>query len=227
MEVTRRTQPKARSMLASLVGLWVVLVAVSACGPSGRVAEARPGPRPTVTTTSSTAPVGVAPTGALPSTTEIPAASVAPPVTAIPTDQDGRIFALIKGVDPVARTLTIDVAQYIGGDDHLRWLASDPERWTDLYCDSTHGYYDGTQDLLSCGSLGQNQTVVNDNPRLRTLSIADDATFAVATSGVGTPNPVDVAGFVRYVQSGMQMGNTFWITVRDGWIRDVQFQFFS
>lgn len=221
----------APATVVTVVAVAAVVMALTSCSSNDPVVQARSAPRPTTTSTAPVvqepAPLSPPPEPSPPPTSQQPPPETVPQVTALPTDQDGRIFAVLKGVDVDARTLTIDVAQYLGGDDHLRWLASDPARWKDIYCDSTESYYDGTQDLLSsCGSIAQNQTVVNESERLRTLSIADDATFAIPLGGDGRTSPVGFDAFADYLRNP-NMGDTFWLTVRDGWIVDAELQFFS
>lgn len=226
---TRRNRSSAGTRLGALVSAVVLATTLSGCGDGDGAAATSTSTSTSTTSTSSTtvSTTTSTTTTAAPSTTTTQATpSTAPPVTAIPTDQNGRVFALIEGYDSATRTLTVDVAQYLGGMDYFRHLAADPSTWSDLYCDSTGSEYDGSQDLADCGTHGQDQTAINENPKLRTLSLAPDARFAISDGASGATFPSNETEFASFVARS-PLGNTYWLEVRDGWVTSVEFQFFS
>ncbi len=226
---TCRNRSAAGTRLGALVGALVLTSVLLGCAGDRDDAEGAPTSTIEASTSSTTASTTTSTTTAAApasTTTQAPPPPVGPPVTAVPTDQNGRVFALIEGYDPAARTLTVDIAQYLGGMDYFRHLAADPSTWTGLICGAEGVEYDGSQDLADCGTHGQDQTVINENPKLRTLSLAPDARFAISDGASGATFPANETEFASFVGRS-PLGNTYWLEVHDGWVTSVEFQFFS
>ena len=52
-------------------------------------------------------------------------------------------------------------------------------------------------------------------------------TVGVAVGGSGENSPVSFERFAEYVNGSTHLGDKYWLTVRDGWVTSVEFQFFS
>lgn len=151
---------------------------------------------------------------------------------ALPTDLTGRAIGNITAFDVDTGVMTIDIVQYLADDDLVAYYAADPAQWTELVCDfggGDYASYDGTIDLSTCDPTGEGQLLVNDNPRLRQLTVAPDATFLVIPpdAGTGAAAASDAAGLEAAV-ANPRMGNTYWINVDErGFVTSVEAQFFS
>ena len=150
-----------------------------------------------------------------------PDATDAPSTTATPTDAplpDGRSFGFIRSVDARARTISFDLAEFLEGDEadeayrEDSGLSGDEEVENDYY-------------------------VRNQNPRLRTLEVAEDAKIRV----VGDP-PDTVEGSwddfaAAFSSDEIQPFNDdgsasyrgangrYWITVADGSVVSIEEQY--
>lgn len=92
-----------------------------------------------------------------PATTQAPT----PARAALETDlADGRHHARVTGYDGAAHTVTIDVVQFFTGDAAVRAAVED-------------GY--------DAGDVANDHYTRNTNPRLRTLTVADDVEIVVNT----------------------------------------------
>lgn len=162
----------------------------------------------TVPAPSTTAPPATEPTPAA------PGPSTAPPATATtpaPVLEDGRHAAMITGIDAGAGTLEVDVVQFLTGDAAIA-------AWQENYPDETGGppndYY-----------------IVNENPRLRVLPVAEGVTVTVidgverhAIAWADFPDRLDGAP----TRLGPALWpNPFWIRVSDGVIVDIEEQYIS
>ena len=164
------------------------------------------------------------------SATEAPRATeTAPPTTApepiapapapSPTDQggvvleDGRHAAMITGLDVEGRTVEVDVIQFLMGDE------------------ATAAYREDHPDDPT-GSPDNDYYVINDNPRLRTLPVVDDAAVTVVSTSVSANDPhaiafEDLPGYFATHQgsAGQLWYNPFWLTVDDGRIVAMEEQY--
>jgi hypothetical protein len=155
------------------------------------------------------------------STTEAPSATETPPTVAPapapapvvpapgPTDdgavllEDGRHAAMITGLDVDGRAVEVDVVQFLMGDE------------------ATAAYREDHPDDPT-GSPDNDYYIVNDNPRLRTLPVADDVVVTVVSTSTSANDPhriafEDLPGYVAtYEGAGGQLWyNPFWLTVED------------
>jgi hypothetical protein len=135
--------------------------------------------------------------------TDDPAADDAPAAT--PILEDGRHPAYLVQLDVPGRTVTVDVIQFLTGDEAIAAYREDtPE---DPDGDPPNDYF-----------------IRNDNPRLRTLPVAADVTVAVVRlgepSGAGSV-PSTFEDLPAHLDEqppaeGRLAWNPYWLTVEDG-----------
>lgn len=123
---------------------------------------------------------------------------------------DGRHAGYVRSVDADARTLVVDVIQFLTGDAARTASTADG-----------HG-----------AEVPNDYYIRNVNPMLRTLPFAEAAEVTVLDSSVGGSDaarsvPADIATLARVV--GLRVdpgdGNPFWITVADGRVVKVEEQY--
>jgi hypothetical protein len=180
--------------LAALAVAPVVALAVACSGSGGASGVATP-------TTSTGSPSNVPPTSSPPSvtTSTSPATTASPSGGAVtPTDlPDGRHPARVLRVDASRRTVVVDVVQWFTGDAAVKAAAEDhaPE--------PENGYY-----------------IRNQNPRLRTLTVAPGAVITVNVlsaeeTGSSTKDlRITLAKLARYDKNLRYA--LFWLTLRQG-----------
>ncbi|MGH9233539.1 MAG: hypothetical protein ACRD0R_09420 [Acidimicrobiales bacterium] len=152
-------------------------------------------------------------TTAVPGTTE----AVTPVPTSVPTPRteapvlvDGRHPVFLTGLDVGSRTVEFDLIQWLTGEAAREaYTADNPD---------DPGY--PPNDLY----------VVNDNPRLRVLPVADDVPVTVLEHGY-EPMGVTFEELPAFVADDVfpddvwLWHNPFWLTVRDGTIIDIEEQY--
>ena len=154
-----------------------------------------------------------------PTTTEAPAATAAPAPTTTPAPspgaeggaavEDGRHAVRITNVDVSGRTVEFDVIRFLTGDEATAAYREDHPADPNGFPEND--YY-----------------IVNDNPRLRTLPVADDVTVTVLATGepeptANSPHPIAFAELPGYIA---QFGaGPFWLTVNGGNLVAVEQQY--
>ncbi|WP_217615178.1 hypothetical protein [Cellulomonas sp. GbtcB1] len=133
--------------------------------------------------------------------------------------EDGDFFGSVLAVDPVARTITVDLGIFYGGDAATTWAQEhEPEL---LENDGPHSGY----------------VIVDDVPRSRTLALAPDAVVtgycqlpeAVVQQprdlgGLTGPEPAGCADASR-VDGSVGGRARFWVDVRGGQVAQLAGQF--
>lgn len=208
-----------------VVGALLVLsVACGDDGPDESTASTTARERATTTTTvpstTSTTPATAAPpTTAAPGSTSTAPASptttvVAPPVTAAPSDPmpDGRSFGFVTGVDTTTRSITIDVAELLTGDDAVVAAVADGA----VPPDAT--------------SVDNDYYIRNRNPLLRIAPVAPNAVVRTLKS-MGSPDMHETSlgqlgTNVSTYNSFGQPGVPVWATVSGGVVTRVDEVFF-
>jgi hypothetical protein len=138
-----------------------------------------------------------------PTRSDVPAS---PPVLA-----DGRHAAYLTGLDVGKRTLTFDKIDFLTGEAAKK-----------AYLKENPGETDGPPN---------DYMIVNDNPLLRTLPIADAATITIVdlTSGALKSKETTLGALPAYFASekgGKQLWHDpFWLTVKRGQITRIEEQF--
>jgi hypothetical protein len=202
MPIARRPTP----LLPTAVVLVLVLVLVAgACADDGDGARAP---------TGATGPTNE--TGPSPSPPEEPSPSESPSPSGSPSPalEDGLHFGFLTAVDVARRTLELDLAYFLTGDEANEAAA---ERGDETPV--PNDYY-----------------IVNDNPRLRTLALGDDLRLVLLdwsrccdetfrgelepfATAVNEVEAVTVDGRVY------QPGSPFWLTVAGGVVTRIEEQY--
>ena len=206
------TGRRRRWIVGATVAAFVLLVAVIAVvATRGDDSDETATPAGSTTELSSTTEA--------PTSTEAPAATAAPAPTPAPapspgaaggaTLEDGRHAVRITNVDVSGRTVQFDVIQFLTDDEATAAYREDHPEDPNGFPDD--GYY-----------------IVNDNPRLRTLPVADDVTVIVlATSDpeptANSPHPIAFAELPAYI--AQFAAGPFWLTVNDGNLVAVEQQY--
>ena len=151
----------------------------------------------------------------------------------LPTDLTGRNMGIISAYDRSRNVITIDVVRYLAGDDLVAYLAADRDRWAGLVCELGEGIYDhfdGTFDLSRCSPAGEPQEALNDEPRVRELSVVPDAQFTILSDhsdGSVHAVPATREEFKAAVLAP-RLGNYYWVTVNaQGAVSSIEAHFFS
>jgi hypothetical protein len=193
--------------LVALVAAVVVGVVVATQDDGGDDATRAP-------TATSTEPPATAP-----STTDADAgagaATTSPPPTSVSTErvlEDGRHPAYLTGIDVAGRSVEFDLIQFLTGDE------------------ATAAYDEAHPD--DPGGPPNDYFIINDNPRLRRLPVADDVVVTVLDWDGGfqpfvvafADLPAELAG--RPVLDGGGLGvNPFWLTVDDDTVTAIEEQY--
>ena len=163
---------------------------------------------------TTTAPSTTAPPASAPSTSspESGAVTTPPPVTA-PVLEDGRHPVYLTALDTTARTVEFDLIQFLTGDDAVvAWDTAHPDQ---------------------PGGPPNDYFIVNENPRLRLLPLADDATVTVPSfEGAGLhAQPIPFADLPARLAGNPMPGegrlwpNPFWLTVENGTVTAMDEQY--
>lgn len=159
----------------------------------GACAEgARPSPQ-------ASGPPSVSPSPSSLSPSPLPTvAPTTPAATALPTDlADGRHYALLQALDTTKRVLTVDVVQFLTGEEAEKAAREDGEEAFDYY-------------------------VRNQNPKLRDLTFAARMTIVTNTitaeeSGSSSKDvTITLAELASYVKNGRAKGALFWFDLKGG-----------
>jgi hypothetical protein len=197
----------AIAALAALAVLVAAGVAVPWARSDGQHASNSRGSSPSAPATTSEAPSAAG----TPSTTAATLASA--PSPAEPVLEAGRHAVFLTGLDVANRTVEFDLIQFLTGDEALaafqRDHGGDLEGWA-------NDYY-----------------IVNDNPRLRTLPVADDVELTVVrtSESVYDTHSIPFEELPAYVaagpiQSDQRLGqHPFWLTVRGDTVVAIDEQF--
>lgn len=150
-----------------------------------------------------------------PSPSESPSKSPASSPTRSPELEDGRHFGYIQSVDvtTIPYTMVFDLAYFLTGDEAI---AAAKE----------HGD-------LEDGFLPNDYYIVNDNPRLRTLSFGPDVTIAIVNwescceSTPGVLGPFVEAFRRHHAPPGNYKGSfsQYWLTVEGGEVVSIEEQY--
>ena len=162
--------------------------------------------------TGSLGGVDTTPTNSAPSGADTGSPSASP----TPVLPDGRSPVYLTKIDVGKRTITFDLIQFLTGDDAKKaWQKANPGAGED---GPPNDYF-----------------IVNDNPKLRTLPVADPVDFKVVDQEHmdGTANKtIDFAGATAYFltikpdQSDHRLSyDPFWITVDHGVVTKIEEQF--
>jgi hypothetical protein len=152
-----------------------------------------------------------------PSTTDAGAgaATTSPPPTSEAAErllEDGRHPVYLTGIDVAGRSVEFDLIQFLMGDEAIA-------AWDEAHPDDP-------------GGPPNDYFIINDNPRLRRLPVANDVAvtvldwdggfqpFAVAFADL----PAQLAGRPILDQGGIGV-NPFWLTVDDGTVTAIEEQY--
>ena len=217
----KRTPPARRRRAVVAVAVTAIAVLAAALGfalvdDDDDRAEQSPTTTTSVapSTSPSTAP-STEPSTSEPESVGGPAAP-APPATAPavePALEDGRHPVFLTMLDSTARTVEFDLIQFLTGDEAVvAWDAVHPEE---------------------PGGPPNDYFIVNENPRLRVLPLADDVTVTVPSFEGGglhaqaipfTDLPARLAGNPM-PDDGRLWPNPFWLTVEDGTVTAMDEQY--
>jgi hypothetical protein len=215
-----RMPPARRRRAVVAVGVTAVAVLAAALGfalVGGD--EDRAARSPTTTSIApSTAPSTAPPT--TPSTSEAEpgagATATAPTVTAraaAPVLEDGRHPVYLTVLDSAARTVEFDLIEFLTGDAAIAaWDAAHPDE---------------------PGGPPNDYVIVNENPRLRVLPLADDVTVTVTSFDGGglRAQPIPFADLPARLAGNPMPGegrlwpNPFWLTVENGTVTAMDEQY--
>jgi hypothetical protein len=143
--------------------------------------------------------------------TSAPTSSAVPVPASPPVLADGRHAAFLTGLDVGKRTLTFDKIDFLTG-----------EAAKEAYLKENPGETDGPPN---------DYMIVNNNPLVRTLPIADAATITIVdlTSGTLTSKKTTLAALPAYFASekgGKHLWHDpFWLTVKHGQITRIEEQY--
>jgi hypothetical protein len=164
--------------------------------------------------TPSTAPSTTAAPASAPSTSESESGAVTtPPPPTAPVLEDGRHPVYLTALDTTARTVEFDLIQFLTGDEAVvAWDAAHPDQ---------------------PGGPPNDYFIVDENPRLRVLPLADDVTVTVPTferAGLQA-QPIPFADLPARLAGNPMPGegrlwpNPFWLTVENGTVSAMDEQY--
>jgi hypothetical protein len=141
--------------------------------------------------------------------------SPSPTASALPAElDDGRHFGFVRSVDAEAGTFVYDLAEFLTGEE-------------------------ANQAAVEDGAIEEGDSVPNDyyirnqNPRLRTLTLAEDARIQILDWAHCCDEFLDAElesfaqGFEEDDPTGTYRGETspYWVTVEDGVVTQIQEQY--
>jgi hypothetical protein len=136
--------------------------------------------------------------------------------------EDGRHAVHLTGIDAPGGALEVDVVQYLTDEAADEYVEDHPDEYPGMY-EEEGGYpYDAL--------------VVNENPRLRTLTVSPDAQVVVIQRDNSTYDPHTIAfaelpAYLAPQQEVLEPGDdrisysVFWLTIHDGEIVAMEEQF--
>lgn len=160
----------------------------------------------------SAAPTGPTPAGTSSPTTSPeaePTSSGSPKAQPSPELEDGRHFGYIEAIDPTVPEIVFDLAYFLTGDEANEAAA---ERGDEV-------------------PVPNDYFIINDNPKLRTLSLADDVEILVLEGFSVETIEGDfedfVAGFETDDFAGDYHGSAsqYWLTVKHGLVTRIEEQY--
>jgi hypothetical protein len=200
----RRRPWMAAAAGAAAVALAAVLAVVFVDGDGG-----------TDTTATTEEPVTQAPTTAAPAT-EAPATTAEPatsPPAGEPVLADGRHPVYLTALDVAAGTVEFDLIQFLGG------------------AEAEEAYHRDNPNAPP-GGPPNDYYIVNENPRLRVLPVAEGAAVTVLDWNAGfVPRAIAFADLPAaladdlYPDDGRLWPTPFWVTVEDGTVTAMEEQF--
>ncbi|HEY3143746.1 MAG TPA: hypothetical protein VGJ86_21605 [Acidimicrobiales bacterium] len=202
----RRTSGATIAVIAAAAAVAVLLWATDDNGSGSADASPPPASSTQLPDRTPTPPTtAVAPAVATPPT--VPPAAPEEPVLA-----DGRHPVLLTDLDLAGSTVEFDLIQYLSGDAALAYTEA-------------HEYESGFEDY--------DYYIVNENPRLRRLSVVDGAEVIVLQTATSTisPHTIAFADLPGYVHAGQGSAGepfapgVFWLTVRDDTVVAIEEQF--
>lgn len=158
----------------------------------------------------------VAPTTGAPATTgddaSAPAPTEAPPPAEAPVLEDGRYAAYLTGLDVGARTIEVDVIQFLTGDEAIAaYLEDNPD---------------------DPGGPPNDYYIVNDNPRLRELPVGGGVAITMLDwDGGFAPMTVAFEDMPAHLAADPILDdarlwpNPLWVTVEGGTVTAVEEQY--
>ena len=142
-------------------------------------------------------------------------ATTAPPPTSLPAGpvlEDGRHPAYLAGIDVAGRSVEFDLIQFLMGDEAIA-------AWDDAHPDDH-------------GGPPNDYFIINDNPRLRRMPVADDVAVTVLDwDGGFEPMVVAFADLPTELAAGRipyedrLAASPFWLTIHDGTVTAIEEQF--
>jgi hypothetical protein len=156
------------------------------------------------------------PSAKVPASASAPSGPTASPVTATPSAvpsepstaalPDGRHFGYIKDVDPTSLTMMFDLAYFLTGTEADKAAQA-------------HGALGPGQEHIE-----NDYFIVNDNPMLRTLSIAAGAkVHRIGPSGPDATKDETLSELAGNLNLHDELG--FWVKVQGGKVVDIEEQF--
>lgn len=199
-------------MMRTTTLAFAAVVLLAACGGNDTTSGGPTGPTGASGPTAITGATADSPTGATAATGPTGAA---PDPSLAPELEDGEHFGYVQVVDPDAGTLILDLAYFLTGDEANREAE---ERG--LETPVPNDYF-----------------IVNDNPRLRTLTLAPDLELALLdwerccdtfiegdltafAEAIDAGEPITVDGHLYY--GGL---SPYWLTVEGGVVTRIEEQF--
>jgi hypothetical protein len=193
--------------IAGVVVVALLAVALLAAGRTGGTetssSRSASAPEPTAISTAPTPPTPITPL-----TPAAEPAAVTEPSPRPATDlEDGQHAARIEDIDVDRRQITVDVVQFLMGEDAARAAAEDGADEVP----PPNDYY-----------------IRNANPRLRTLSVARDAPITINTLGAAESgnSAQDIAKSLDQLAAidSLERG-VFWLTVSGGTVTRIAEQY--
>lgn len=217
-DIKRRTNPVGREprprVTRTIIAVSVAFVVLLAAVVTGLIATQDRGGEDG---TQSPAATSVEPSATAPPTTDAgggaaPAAPTRPTPPATPVLADGRHPVYLTDIDVAGRSVKFDLIQFLTGDE------ADAAYHRD-YPDEPYG-------------VPNDYYIINDNPKLRRLPVADDIAVTVLDWNAGfrplvvafADMPTELAARGEF--PGEHLGvNPFWLTVDNGTITAIDEQY--
>ena len=175
--------------------MTMLRAAALTCALTFAITACAEGTRPSASPSESATPSG---TPSLPSLSPSPIPTTAPTVAPLPTDlPDGQHYAFLERLDTAKRQITVDVAQFLTGEEAEQAAQEDGEEAFDYY-------------------------VRNQNPRLRDLTFAARLTIVTNTltadeSGSSSKDvTITLAKLASFVKSGRAKNALFRFELKGG-----------
>ena len=226
----RRDRRPERWLIAALVVVVLLAIALLGFQSGANEDDDTAGRASGEKAATSTAPPTTAPATTAPPTTAAPAAPGQPaepgpsPEPAGDTLEDGRHPVYVTAVGGSGATVQFDLVQWLTGDAADEYVEDHPDEYPGMYEEE--------------GGFPYDSLVVNDNPRLRTLPVADGADALVlygetADDWAIVNRTIPVGDLPAYfaahdTSDGPHLSSSvIWLDVEDGRIVSMEEQFQS